>query len=95
MLKAYCCFCFWHRPSFLVKYRQKERGSGAMLLLERYQREVLTCVALAGTVAAVLLLWWSRGKGKGRSSVGAGTNGSKKPLAHTPGIRAVCVQVKN
>ncbi|CAN0179120.1 unnamed protein product [Ectocarpus sp. 12 AP-2014] len=62
-----------------------------MLLLEHYQREVLACIALAAALAA-LLLWWSRGMSEGRSSGGAGTSGSKKPLAHTPGIRAVYMQ---
>lgn len=64
-----------------------------MLLLEHYQREVLACIALAAALAA-LLLWWFRGMSEVRSSGGAGASGRKKPLAHTPGIRAVCVQVK-
>lgn len=46
---------------------------------------------LANVAAGLLAVWWWRGMGK--SSRGGGGKGAKKALAHTPGVRVVCVEV--
>lgn len=47
--------------------------------------------AILGAVACLGATWWWRGMRK--SGSGRGGKGAKKALAHSPGVRVVCVQV--
>lgn len=78
------------------KKEKKVRFSWAMLRLSENDLLVFWTIGVVAVAAAVLVIswWWWDGEKKGKNGAGGvGGKGTKKALAHSPGIRVVSVQV--